>query len=147
MSDKRLIRAYGRPEPAIHVVVLQARVEFQYEAVVECVHCETLSAAGLRTRHAGFIIVQLDEDGRGIGHVGRIVVYWLQKFQHIPHLGVMGRVHIVSEVIVRIGVIQHFLDYCLQSLNRFSQFFSDPQGSRKVIIAIHQLDLLRVSYK
>ena len=96
MSDKRLIRAYGWAEPAIHVVVLQARVEFQYEAVVKGVHCETLSAAGLRIRHAGFIIVQLDEDGRGIGHVGRIVVYWLQKFQHIPHLGVMGRVHIVS---------------------------------------------------
>jgi hypothetical protein len=126
---------------------LQARVEFQYEAVVKGVHCETLSAAGLRIRHAGFIIVQLDEDGRGIGHVGRIVVYWLQKFQHIPHLGVMGRVHIVPKVIVGIGVIQNFLDYCLQSLNRLSQFFSHPQGSRKVIKAIHQLDFLRVSDK
>jgi len=27
---------------------LQACVEFQYEAVIEGVHCETLSASGLR---------------------------------------------------------------------------------------------------
>ncbi len=74
MSDKRLIRAYGRPEPAIHVVVLQARVEFQYDAVVESVHCETLSAAGLRIRHARLIIVQLDENSGCIRGVRRVVV-------------------------------------------------------------------------
>jgi len=91
--------------------------------------------------------VELDEDGRGIGRVGRVVVYWLQKFQNIPHLGVMRGVHIVPEIVVRVGVIQHFLYYCLKCLNRFSQLFSDPQGSRKIIIAIHQLDFLRVSYK
>jgi len=147
MSDKCVVCAYGRPEPAIHVVVLQACVEFQYETVIEGVHCEALSASGLRIRHAGFIIVELNEDGRGIGRVSRVVVYWLQKFQHIPHLGVMRGVHIVSEIVVRVGVVQHFLYYCLQCLNRFSQLFCDPQGSRKIIIAIHQLDFLRVSYK
>ena len=74
MPHERVETAYGRPEASLHVVVLDASVEFKKTAVLENMHGETLGASGLSVIQATFVIVQLEIDSGSIRHVDWVVI-------------------------------------------------------------------------
>ena len=105
VSDKRVVCADRGTESTIHIIILQACVEFENQTVVQGMHGETLSASRFRIRHACFVIVKLNENGRCVGHISWVVAHGLQEFQHIPDLGVVRRVHVIAHIVIRVSLV------------------------------------------
>ena len=105
MPNKCVECADRGTESTIHIIILQACVEFENQSVVQGMHGETLSASRFRIRHACFVIVKLNENGGCIGYISWVVADGLQEFQHIPDLGVVRGVHVIAHIVIRVCLV------------------------------------------
>ena len=74
MLDKRIEWADRGPKPALHIIVLETSVKLEKIPVLQNMDRETLRSSRFCIIQTTFIIVKLKKDGRGIGHIYRIII-------------------------------------------------------------------------